>query len=152
MGPGNPRQVKIVSFGLWEVFRLGGEMAERDLHATALALIDRRRRVQAGVVLAGGQGLLHAGGVVQPLGLAVAVPGPLAAIHAVLPAAGHRVAPHPGVRHLVHVGHAVVHRGEAQRSTMKEVESGQEEKSDKTPGASKQNEPTPPPIKRSKER
>lgn len=124
MAPRNPRQVKIVSFGLWEIFRLRWEMAQRDIHATALALIDRRRRVQARVVLAGGQSLLHAGRVVQPLGLAVAVPRPLASVHAVLPAARHRVAPHPGMRHLVHVGHAVVHHGEPQRSTMKEVKSG----------------------------
>lgn len=124
MASRNPRQVKIVSFGLWEVFRLRGEMAQRDIHATALALIDRRRRIQARVVLAGGQRLLHTGRVVQPLGLAVAIPRPLATIHAVLPAARHRVASHPGVRHLIHVGHAVVHHGEPQQSTMKEVKSG----------------------------
>lgn len=142
MAPRNPRQVKIVSFGLWEIFRLRWEMAQRDIHATALALIDRRRRVQARVVLAGGQSLLHAGRVVQPLGLAVAVPRPLASVHAVLPAARHRVAPHPGMRHLVHVGHAVVHHGEPQRSTMKEVKSGKK-KTQKTPGVSKQNSRLP---------
>lgn len=124
MAPRNPRQVKMVIFGLWEIFRLRGEMAQRDIHATALALIDRRRRVQARVVLAGGQRLLHTGRVVQPLGLAVAIPRPLATIHAVLPAARHRVASHPGMRRLVHVGHAVVHHGEPQHSTMKEVKSG----------------------------
>lgn len=96
-------------------------MAQRDIHATALALIDGRRRVQARVVLAGGQSLLHAGRVVQPLGLAVAIPRPLATIHAVLRAAGHRVAAHPGMRHLVHVSHAVVHHGEQRQSSMKEV-------------------------------
>lgn len=128
MAPWNPRQVKIVSFGLWEIFRLRWEMAQRDIHATALALIDRRRRVQARVVLAGGQSLLHTGRVVQPLGLAVAIPRPLATIHAVLPAARHRVASHPGMRHLVHVGHAVVHHGEPQQSTMKEGKSGKKTK------------------------
>lgn len=95
-------------------------MAQRDLHAATLALIDGRPRVRAGVVLDGGPSLLHAGRVVQPLGLAVVVPRPLATIHAVLPPAGHREAPHPGVRHLVHVGHAVVGRGAPQQSTMKE--------------------------------
>lgn len=117
-------------------------MAQRDIHATALALIDRRRRVQARVVLAGGQRLLHTGRVVQPLGLAVAIPRPLATIHAVLPAARHRVAAHLGVRHLVHVGQAVVHHGEPQQSTMK-VKSGKQ-KQHKTPGASKQNSRFPP--------
>lgn len=88
------------------------EVAQRDLHATTLALVDGRRRVRARVVLAGGPGLLHAGRVVvQPLGLAGVVAGPLATVHAVLPAAQHRVAPHPGVRPLVHVGPAVVRRG-----------------------------------------
>lgn len=105
------------------------EVAQRDLHAATLALIDGRPRVRAGVVLAGGPSLLHAGRVVQPLGLAVVVPRPLATIHAVLPPAGHREAPHPGVRHLVHVGHAVVGRGAPQQSTMKE---GAQKKKTKT--------------------
>lgn len=90
-------------------------MAQGDLHATALALIARRRRVRARVVLAGGPSLLHAGRVVQSLGLAGLVARPLASIHAVLAAAGHRVASQPGVRHLVHVGRAA-----PQQSTMKE--------------------------------
>lgn len=106
------------------------EVAQWDLHATTLALIDGRPRVRAGVVLAGGPSLLHAGRVVQPLGLAVVVPRPLATIHAVLPPAGHRKAPHPGVRHLVHVGHAVVGRGASQQSTMKE---GKQKKTTKRP-------------------
>lgn len=125
-------------------------MAQRDIHATALALIDRRRRVQARVVLSGGQSLLHAGRVVQPLGLAVAVPRPLAPVHAVLPAARHRVASHPGVRHLVHVGHAVVHHGEPQQSTMKEVKSGKKNKNPKNSRSVKAKQPIA--RKRSKER
>lgn len=79
-------------------------MAQRHLHATTLG----RRRVRARVVLAGGPSLLHAGRVVQPLGLVVVIARPLATVHAVLPA-------HPGVRHLVHV-----RRGAPQQSTMKE--------------------------------
>lgn len=118
-------------------------MAQRDLHATALALIDGRRRIQARVLLAGGPSLLHAGRVVEPLGLAVVIPRPLASIHAGLPAAGHRVASHPGMRHLVHVC-----RGAPQQSTMKE---GNQKKKKKTPTPSVE-ENSRFPSKRSKER
>lgn len=92
----------------------------RDLHAATLALINRRTAgVRAQVVLAGRPSLLHAGWMVKPLGLTVAVPGPLTAAHTVFSAARDHVAIHPGVRHLIHVRYTVVHHGEPQQSTMK---------------------------------
>lgn len=98
------------------------EMTKWDLHAAEFALKNRRATsVRARVVgrLAGRPSLLHAGWMVQRLGLTVSIPGPLTCVHAVFPAARHRVASHPGVRHLIHVCHAVVHCGEPQQSTIK---------------------------------
>lgn len=78
------------------------EVTEGDVPAAQLVLKAGRAPGQrAAVVLAGRPGLLHAGRVVQGLGLAVA--GPLARVHAGLPTARHHVASHPGVGHLIHV-------------------------------------------------
>lgn len=94
-------------------------MAKRDLHAAKLALKNRRATsVRARVVLAGRPSLLHAGQMVERLGLTVSIPGPLTRVHAVFPTALHRVASHPGVGHVIHVLHAVVHHGEPKQSTI----------------------------------
>lgn len=95
-------------------------MAKRDLHAAKLTLKNRRATsVRARVVLAGRPSLLHAGQMVERLGLTVSIPGPLTRVHAVFPTALHRVASHPGVGHVIHVLHAVVHHGEPKQSTIK---------------------------------
>lgn len=120
MPPLHPMQARNLGFNLWEIFRLMVEMAMRDLHAATLALINRRTAsVWVQVVLAGRPSLLHAGWMVKPLGLIVAVPGPLTAAQTVFSAARDHVATHPGMRHLIHVRYTVVHSGEPQQSTMK---------------------------------
>lgn len=104
MCPLHPLQVWEVRFDLRVIIRLRVEMTKRDIHAAKLALKNRRATsVWARVVLAGRPSLLHAGRVVQRLGLAVSKPRPLTWVHAVFPTALHRVASHPSVRHLIHV-------------------------------------------------
>lgn len=99
-------------------------MTKRDLHAAKLALKNRRATgVRARVVLAGWPSLLHAGWMMQRLGLTVPIPGSLTWVHAVFPTALHRVASHPSVWHLVHVWYTEVHHGEPQQSTIKSSES-----------------------------
>lgn len=91
------------------------EVAERNLHVAELVLKGgRAASVGAGVVLAGGPGLLHAGRVMQGLGLVVSVTGPIPGVHAMLPATLNGVTPDPRVGHLVHVRYAVVHHEEPQ--------------------------------------
>lgn len=120
MRPLHPLQVRDVRVDLREIFRLMVEMAKRDLHAAKLTLKNRRATsVRARVVLGGRPSLLHAGRMVERLGLTVSIPGPLTCVHAVFPTALHRVASHPGVGHLIHVLHAVVHHGEPKQSTIK---------------------------------
>lgn len=108
------------------------EMTEGDLHAAELVLKgSRAAAVQAGVVLAGRPGLLHAGWVVQRLGLTGSVPGPLTGVQAVLPTALHRVLSNPDVRDLVHVWYAVVHHGDPQQTIKDDRELKNEEKTKK---------------------
>lgn len=117
----HPLQVREVGFDLGEILRLVVEVTERDLHAAKLALKSRRAGggVRAGVVAPEGpRTLLHAGRVVQGLGLRVPVPGSPARVHAGFPAARRRVAAHPRGGRLVHVRYAVIHGGEPQQSTM----------------------------------
>lgn len=120
MPPLHPLQVRDVRFDVGKILRLMVKMAKRDLHAAELVLKDRRTAgVRAGVVLGGRPGLLHAGRMVQPLGLTVAIAGSLTCVHAVLPTPLHGVASHAHVGHLVHVWHAVVHHVEPRWGTIK---------------------------------
>ena len=118
----HPLQVWEVWFDLREIFRLILEMTKRDLHAAELTLKNRRTTsVRARVVLAGWPSLLHAGRMVQWLGITVSVHRSLTWVHAVFPTALHRAASHPSVRHLIHVWYAVVHHGDPQQSTIKMI-------------------------------
>lgn len=104
MRPLHPLQVRKVRFDLREIIRLRVEMTKRDIHATKLALKNRRpTSIWARVVLAGRPSLLHAGRMVQRLGFTVSKARPLTWVHAVFPTALHCVASHPSVRHLIHV-------------------------------------------------
>lgn len=111
--PLHPLQMWIIMFNLRKILWLVVEVAERDLHVAELILKGgRTSSVGAGVVLARGPSLLHAGWVMQGLRFIVSISGSLSWIHAMLPTTLDSVAPGARVRHLIHVRYTVVHHEE----------------------------------------